>query len=298
MGLEVSAHAKINLGLEILRKLENGMHELNMITQSVSLCDYVNVSINSENVGIRLTCDKNICQLEENIAYKAAEYFFRDFGIFCNGIEIHINKNIPVKSGLGGGSADAAAVIFALSKIYGVIESNYNDFLSFFLQNPKNSEKILKISSKIGSDVPICLIGGTLIFSNNIFKSIAPIQDCKIILIKPGFGISTKQAYNEFDSNSFLEKPKDRIENLELAIISKNIDNIFKKVFNDFECIQNHHDRFKLTGSGSARFRIFSDKKNAEFVFSKICKKKQNNSYVFLCEPVNFGVKIIDNFRN
>jgi 4-diphosphocytidyl-2-C-methyl-D-erythritol kinase len=285
------------------------MHELRMITQSINLCDYIRINLNS-NGKIRLTCNKNICPPEENIAYKAAEHFFKDFNLPQFGVDIKIIKNIPVQAGLGGGSADAAAVIFALSKIFGIVGNKYKDFISFLPDNKKDSKKILKIASKTGSDVPVCLIGGTLLYDKGKLNSIQPLPRCEILVLKPETGVSTRQAYDFFDKNRAVQKSLERIERIEKlksAIEKKDIDDIFEKTFNDFDI---NSEKFKLTGSGSARFKFFAvEEKMSDYIlklskiFGKIITRGNKwdvpeNSGLFLCQPTDFGVKIVDCFRN
>ena len=133
----IKSFAKINLGLAIKNKQADGFHDLDMIMQSVGLFDLIKISkINSNK--ILIYCDKNICKFEQNLAYKAAKIIF-DLINLNFGIKIEIKKNIPIGAGLGGGSSNAAAIIFGLNKIL-----NLN-----FQKN-----KITEICAKIGSDVP------------------------------------------------------------------------------------------------------------------------------------------------
>jgi len=139
------AYAKINLHLDVVSKYDNGYHEVNTVMQSVSLADDVFVSL--EGDGISLICDKDgIPDDNRNIAWRAAERYFAEYGKLSCGVKIKIEKRIPSEAGLGGGSADAAAVLCALNELF--------DF-------PLDRKLMLELGASIGADVPFCMIGGT-----------------------------------------------------------------------------------------------------------------------------------------
>ena len=146
--IELRANAKINLFLDILAKLPNGYHSLFMVMQSVSLADIVTVSENGEGI-IRLTCSEPALPTDsKNIAYRAAQAFLEEAGLVGRGVDIHIEKHIPFEAGLAGGSADGAGVIVGLDRLF---------------KTDMGTQKLCDIGLKIGSDVPFCISGGTML---------------------------------------------------------------------------------------------------------------------------------------
>lgn len=269
----LSSYAKINLGLKVNTKRPDGFHDVDMIVQSVDLCDFVYIS-RLKAKEILVSCNKNICEKEQNLAYKAAELVIGkyDFGF---GLNIHIDKNIPIGAGLGGGSSNAAAVIFGL-----------NTMLNLPVK------EIVDIALQIGSDVPFCFFGGTLRCQGRgeILSDVNVLEEYKI-LIKPGPNLSfTRDAYKKLDS--FFEKNDNkkvndyRIAKLIDSLKYENTEKISKCCFNDFENVVEFPKGWHLTGSGSASFKIVN--KN----FTK------NNDNIIICRPVNCGVKIIEDNWN
>lgn len=158
----IKARAKINLSLDVLRKREDGYHDVRMIMQSISLHDNVFLSLTDENV-IRVSCDKMwVPTNSDNIAYKAAKVLMDKFNLH-KGIDIKIVKNIPVAAGLAGGSADAAAVLKGMNELF---------FLNL------GQEELMQIGKNIGADVPFCIKGGTMLAEGigEILTDIAPLK--------------------------------------------------------------------------------------------------------------------------
>jgi 4-diphosphocytidyl-2-C-methyl-D-erythritol kinase len=282
--LKLAAYAKINLGLEILGKNNNNLHNLNMITQSVNLCDYI---ILEESKEIKISCDKNVCPENRNLVYVALNIFYQEFNIKNFGINIKIKKNIPVQAGLGGGSSDAAAVLFGLNKIF---------------DNIASKEKLISLAFKIGSDVPICLLGGCLEFSCNKILNINNIPDCKILIIKPNFGNDTAFAYSKSDEIFKKNINSSKIKELKKNIKSGDIKKIFKSCFNNFEKVFGRQKNFRLTGSGSAYYKIFENIEKNLKIYNIILNFIDNENFddfeFFICKPVESGVKIIENSWN
>lgn len=285
MGLKVLAPAKINLGLEIGRNNTNGYHNVDMIMQSISLHDEVDLCFSSDR-GINLNVDKEInCSPEKNIAYRAAQEFFEYTKIKNNGIKIQIKKSIPMCAGLAGGSADGAGVIVGLNRM--------------FETNLKISE-MCKIGAKVGSDVPFCIVGGAAVAkgTGTELTPINPIGDCSILIIKPNISISTADAYSRFDDMK-IEKGhsmsllKTALEFHDLKGTCNNLYNRFEDIINNSEIfeIKNNLKKFGalgslMTGSGSAVYGIFDDNNKA-----KICLDTLQDKYEFACisKPLNHG---------
>ena len=266
----ICSFAKINLGLEIGKKRDDSFHNLDMITQSISLCDNISLS-KIEDATIDVTCSKSVCKKESNLAYKAAKMLF-DLASPDYGVKIDIIKNIPVGAGLGGGSSDAAAVICGLDKIFKM-------HLSI--------EEIVDLALKIGSDVPLCFFGGTLQCQGRgeVLTKLDDMPDCKI-LIKNGknknitshsYGLFDKLTVNE-DSNS----KNDRIKILKESLKSGDMKRISDSCFNDFEKVYKVENGWHLTGSGSSCFKIVDKNFNV------------SDGNLIVCSPVDCGLKIID----
>lgn len=289
MNLKILAPAKINLGLEIGQKNINGYHEVDMIMQSISLCDEIDLSFCSAQK-IEIETDKCIdCPTEKNIAYRAAQEFFKFTKIKNSGIKIKIKKNIPMRAGLAGGSADGAGVIVGLNKMF---ETNLDIF------------QMCKIGSEVGSDVPFCIVGGATV-AKGIGTELAPINtmpDCAILLVKPGISVSTEEAYHRFDQ---IKKVKNHNMNLlESALKTQDLMSMCSNLYNRFEDVINNEEIFKIketmkkssalgslmTGSGSAVYGVFDDMNKAEE-----CLKIFRNMYDFACitRPLNHGAFLI-----
>lgn len=284
--MKVKVAAKINLMLDILKKLDNGYHSLFMVMQSVDLFDTIVVEKNEENK-IIIKCDtEGVPCNEKNIVYKCATAFFDALSIDDRGITIVIEKNIPMAAGTAGGSADGAGVLYCLNKLY-------NTNLS--------QKELCEIGGKVGADIPFCLVGGTAITlgTGTIVAPVKDLPDCYIVLCKPQQDVSTPEAYAQFDSLNRV-RHLDRISMVD-AMASGDFDKICSLCGNVFEQAvevpkrphikgvmrKSGSDACVMTGSGPTVFGIFSDKEKAEDAFNKLSKKYEN---VYLCKPVSQGV--------
>lgn len=278
--MRVKAAAKINLALDVTGKLPNGYHTIESVFQTVGLYDEVSVELTDG--GISLTCEvpEKFAQSDEipcderNIAYKTAKKFFEENGI-DKGCRIHIKKGIPSQAGMGGGSTDAAAVIYCLSQLTG---------------------KSFSAPEKIGADVPFFLTGGTA-YVEGIGEKISPIADFsgKILVIAKGEeGVSTVEAYGAVDA---LEHPvHPDVQGLVKAIseggdVSGYIGNLFEDAIQLDEVadikakmLENGASVSCMTGSGSAVFGIFDTCERAE----KCADILKNSGYFAdVCETVS-----------
>ncbi len=255
--MDIKAYAKINLSLDILKKREDGYHLLDTVMQSVDLYDVISVTKN-KNCQINISSNiSNIPTDSKNTAYKAAQLVMEHSKISNMGVSIHIHKNIPSMAGLGGGSADAAAVIKALIKL-------------FCLEIDEASQ--LKIAEKVGADVPFCLIGGTKRCEGigEIITDAPPLCDCHILICKPPIGISTPEAFklsDKFPVDDMYLSTQPMIEALQsgdLKTICDSLGNRFDDLMQvpDIQIIKalmkaNGALGATMTGSGSAVFGIF-----------------------------------------
>lgn len=274
------APAKINLTLEVTGKRKDGYHTLSSIMQSVSLYDMVSVEFNSGKE-ISVECDDpNIPSGNKNIAYRAAEAFFVHSGISRQGIRIEINKKIPSQAGLGGGSADAAAVICGMDRLF---ETNYS------------GEELCRIGVTVGADVPFCIVGGTKLCEGigEKFSEIPPFQNCHIVIGKGSDGISTKEAYEKIDSLGFSQYADPQSYDGTIKSVADIGRNIFEDV-SELEsvseikkiCLSCGAEYSAMSGSGSAVFGIFSDIGKAEKCAGII---RKNGYFSELCKPVPYG---------
>lgn len=287
--MKVKTAAKINLALDVTGKLPNGYHTIESVFQTVGLYDEVSVELTRN--GTELSCevpqefaasDPIPCD-ERNIAYKAAKLFFEENGMDC-GCRIHIKKGIPSQAGMGGGSTDAAAVLYCLGQLTG---------------------KSVSAPEKLGADVPFFLTGGTA-YVEGIGEIIKPIADYsgKILVIAKGKeGVSTAEAYGNIDR---LGSPKHPEMHRLAEAIEKAPDTAYKYFGNLFEqavelaevgdikavMLENGSLSAVMTGSGSAVFGLFSDCGTAE----KCAEKLQNKGYfACVCETVPESFIIIEN---
>ncbi|MDE5859169.1 MAG: 4-(cytidine 5'-diphospho)-2-C-methyl-D-erythritol kinase, partial [Oscillospiraceae bacterium] len=184
--ITVTAPAKINLTLDITGKRQDGFHMLSTIMQSISLSDMVFIELNDSGK-IFFECKADgIPDGKENIAYRAAKTFLDCSDVSCGGLYISVNKAIPFQAGLGGGSADCAAVLVGLNRL---LDTGYS------------KDEICEIGVKLGADVPFCIIGGTKICRGigEVITDAPMLESCYIAVAKGGKGISTKAAYEEID---------------------------------------------------------------------------------------------------
>ncbi len=290
MKVKVKAPAKINLSLDVLRRRSDGYHDVSMVMQAVSLYDYITVE-ETETGDIEIFCDyPDVPCNEKNIAYKCAAAFFNYTKTENPGIKITIEKNIPTQAGLAGGSADGAAVIVALNKLF-------NTYLK--------EDELCEIGSKIGADIPFCIVGGTRLASGTgtTLKKMVSMPKCHIVICKPDFSVSTAEAYSRIDSAG-LSHPEFTAEMVR-SIYARDIYMVTSTMLNDFE-VALDLDGIKdikrimlkekalgacMSGSGSAVFAVFNNLKKAEK-----CMKTLSQSYdkVFLAEPLKTGCEVTD----
>ncbi len=254
--MKVKAYAKINLTLDVTGKREDGFHTLDTVMQSISLSDDVTLEQTAEP-GVRMRCSKGYLPVnEKNTAYRAACLFFERCGIRSAGLVIDIQKRIPTRAGMGGGSADAAAVLRGLNELYGA-----------GLKLPQ----LMELGEKIGADVPFCVHGGTCrcTGTGEILEPMPPLPACFLAVCKPPVGISTPRAYALLDSRPMsrvFSTPKmvTALETGDLRQIGKCLSNRFDQVMG----LMQVRDVKKvmlaagalgamMTGSGSAVFGIF-----------------------------------------
>jgi len=270
--MKIKAYAKINIALDVVGRRDDGYHLLRMIMQTIDLYD--TIEIEKINFGIKLKCNKHYVPTDErNLAYKAAELFMETYSI-DEGVDISLNKNIPVSAGLAGGSTDAAGVLKLMNKMFGI---NAND------------DELKALGLKLGADVPYCISGGTAL-CEGVGEQITQLKQFKdkiLILIKPPFGVSTKEVYKNFDLSRVIFHPRiealiDNMEKDDIYFVANNMKNLLENVtLKKHRVISSIKEEVKLngsigtmmSGSGPTVFAFFDDMLMAQTCYDNMKKK-------------------------
>jgi len=264
MKIELQAYGKVNLGLDVLRRRPDGYHEVKMIMQTVKLHDTLTFETVDEDVIVLSTNADELPVNEDNLVYKACRMLKQEYQI-TRGIRVFLQKELPVAAGMAGGSADAAAALIGMNKI-------------FDLQIPKH--KLMEYGVKLGADVPYCIMKGTAL-SEGIgekLTALAPMPDCYILLAKPPIAVSTKMVYENLHANE-LEKHPD-IDGMVMALEEQSLQGITERMENVLEtvtevrypviaeikaCMKECGAMNSLmSGSGPTVFGIFTEKESGE----------------------------------
>lgn len=254
-----SAYAKVNLTLEVFPPREDGYHDIETVMHKLTLCD--NVTVAKVDAGIRLVCSKDICAEKDNLAYKAAARFFEVTGC-VGGCEIYIDKVIPDRAGLAGGSADAAAVLDALSELYGVRDDSLID----------------GICEGLGSDIVFCrekYICAKAFGRGEKVVPLPPLAKMYVLTAVPSEGLSTKAVYSAYDKCgvyqdnggiTFTEGLSKKLESGSYAINSQDTFNSFEEVCktllpeiaNIMKLLSDTGaEAVRMSGSGSAVYALY-----------------------------------------
>ena len=278
------AFAKLNLTLDVLGKREDGYHDLKSVMQTVSVRDDIEIDVGTGKAWC-LKCDKEgIPTDERNLAWKAAKVYCDAMQKDPNGLEIRITKRIPSQAGMGGGSADAAAVLRALNRHYG---------------NPLSIMALAELGAQVGSDVPFCALCGTAMAEGRgeKLRKLPDMPDCIFVVVKPEFSVSTPELYQKIDSVTISKRPDHKA--MESALLAGDLEKVAKNVFNVFDPVvtEEHLElnyiksifhnygaiSYQMTGSGSAVFAVVSEFEVAAVICSML---KENYPEVFICKPV------------
>ena len=304
--LKISAPAKVNLHLEVLGTRKDGYHELAMVMQSINLRDYLEFQKTNNNI-ITLNIDNiNLSNGDDNLIIKAAELIKKDSGLVDVGAKIYLNKNIPIGAGLAGGSSDAAATIFGLNILW---ELNYS------------KDKLLLLSSQLGSDIPFCISGGSQMCfgrGERLEPLITEELTMGLLLLKdPSISVSTPWAYSrckqmkgknyfkneiDFEQRRQLLRHSDWINPLnkssniplynDLQEIVRPLTPSVDKALNILSSI-NGKNSFGMSGSGPSCFALFSSYEDAKIAFDENQTSfKNNNLEAWCCSFQPFGVQV------
>ncbi len=277
--LTLQAPAKVNLRLEVVGKRADGFHNIRNLMERVSIHDEVEIKLVEK--GLMVTCDHvDVPNDEENTAFKALKevlaYSSRNVGV-----EIHIKKNIPVASGMGGGSSDAATVIKGINQM---------------LKLKLSKEKLIQIGQKVGADVPFFLMDGPALAEGvgEQLKRIKAMPKLLFLIVNPGIRVSTKAVYQKYSP----ERPNGVLEDIPFIYRTKKdvakvlVNDLEKVTIREFPIIADIKEEMMangaiasmMTGSGPTVFGIFAEKTKLVKAYEKMSQKIKDGWMVFMAE--------------
>ncbi len=260
------AYAKINLGLDVLRRREDGYHEVKMIMQTISLYD--TLTFRETETGIAVCTDReDLPGDEHNLVYRAAKLLTDTYGI-KSGVNIELRKRIPMAAGMAGGSTDAAAVFHGMNELCGL---------------GMTEDEMCRLAVTIGADVPYCIQGGTALSEGigEILTKLPDIPDCFLLIAKPDIDVSTKYVYEKLHANTLPYHPdidgmRTAIEQGTLSGITERMENVLETVtvekypvireIKDF-MMENGAMNALMSGSGPTVFGVFDTKEKADAAY-------------------------------
>ncbi len=282
------AYAKINLFLDIVGIRENGYHDIVSVMQTVDWYDSIRIEKNVSGEIKILESSGQLPSNEQNIAYRAAKRFLDHIGS-CDGVDIVLEKHIPIAAGMAGGSADAAAVLRGCNHLW---------------EDPLNMDELCSLGATLGADIPFCLVGGTKIVKGigEHLEDIVSLQDCYVVCAKMGDGVSTPEGYRMLDEkhNAFLgymwhdetfQQLLDGLKDGDVRMCCKGMYNVFESVIPEMRPnVQKLKDTFSehggvamMSGSGPSVFGIFMNAIMAE----KACEKvRLMGAQARVCRPI------------
>lgn len=268
--ITLKALAKINLGLDVLGKRDNGYHDVRMVMQTIYLYDHVTVEKTKES---GITVETNLFYLPtdtNNIAYKAAKLLIDEFQIE-SGVHITLEKHIPVAAGLAGGSSNAAAVLVGMNQLFGL---------------GLTQAELMERGVSLGADVPYCIMRGTVLAEGigEVLTPLPPLPKCYVLIAKPGISVSTKMVYEKLDSQEITEHPNidgilQGLERQDIQKIASSMGNVLERVtiekypiIEDIKTVMKEAGALNamMSGSGPTVFGIFDDRTVAKEAQKKL----------------------------
>lgn len=278
------AFAKLNLTLDVLGLRSDGYHDLKSVMQTISVRDDIEIDIGTGKPWTLSCTMEGIPTDERNLAWKAAKAYFETLKIDPDGIAIRITKRIPVEAGMGGGSADAAAVLRALNRHYG---------------DPLSIAALAELGAMVGSDVPFCTICGTAMVEGRgeRIRKLPDMPDCFFVICKPDFSVSTPELYRKLDESVIAKRPDHQA--MESALLASDLRKVCDNFLNVFDPVvtAEHLELnyikslfynygaigYQMTGSGSAVFAVVSEFEIAAVLCNLL---KENYPQVYIAKPV------------
>lgn len=271
--LTLKAHGKINLGLDVVRRMENGYHEVRMVMQSVELADTVTMRRVPEDKIVLETDKAGLPCDERNLAYRAAKLMKEKYSL-QGGVEIFLEKHIPMAAGMAGGSADCAAVLKGMNELFGLGLS---------------LTKLQKEGVKLGADVPYCLMGGCALSEGigEVLTALKRPPACTLLLAKPDIDVSTKYVYDNLRLDRLKRHPDidgiiQSIEDGDLEKLCGKLENVLESVTGEeYPVIGTIEEAMKaegalaavMSGSGPTVFGIFRERAAAERAMRRVTMK-------------------------
>lgn len=284
--IRLKAFAKINLGLDVVGRRENGYHDVRMIMQTVRLFDKLTMKKLSSDQIILHTNLVYLPDNENNLVYKAVDMLKKEFQI-KKGVEVTLEKHIPVSAGMAGGSTDCAAALFGMNKLFDLGLS---------------LKELMEIGVKLGADVPYCIMRGTALSEGigEVLTPLAPMPPCYIVIAKPGISVSTRFVYENLNLKGLTSHPDidgmiDALEQGSLNGVADRLENVLETVTTvKYPVINKIKKRMKengalnalMSGSGPTVFGIFDDQSKGERV-AEILRREDMVKQVYLVEPFN-----------
>lgn len=289
--MKLKARSKINLFLEVLCKRPDGYHDIDTVFQSIDLCDDLFFEKKAEGINLTVSIPE-IPTGEQNLIHRAYFLLKNNYPRKVGGVSVHLEKRVPMGAGLGGGSSNAAATLLALNRLF---DLNLTE------------KELERFSRELGMDVPFCLKGGTALASKRgeCMKPIERKADFRILIVHPGFSVSTREAYEELDTMEAWEKrrSKDTVK----ALQEEKVDDLWPTLYNSFErfvfkqhpvlsdlkhaLLKGGCDAVLLTGSGAALCGYASPEKDLNTLRANL---EKTYPFVVLAHPVQTGVVFID----
>lgn len=261
--IKLKALAKINLGLDVVRRREDGYHEVRMVMQTIHLYDQLLIQ-KSETPGIQIHSNLSFLPVNENnLVYKAGKLLMDEFDIHT-GVSVELNKRIPVAAGMAGGSTDAATMLYGMNQLFGL---------------KLKRKDLMERGVQIGADVPYCIMRGTALAEGigEKLSSLPPMVKCPVLIAKPAVSVSTKFVYQNLKLNE--QTPHPDIDALITDIRNSDLDNICADMGNVLETVtisnypviaQIKEQMLKsgakasmMSGSGPTVFGLFGDEETA-----------------------------------
>lgn len=279
--LQLKAYGKINLALDVLRKREDGYHDLDMIMQMVDVYDDIIIEKNNIKDIVVKTDKAVLSNGKDNLAYMAAKTLMDEFRI-SQGVIITINKRIPIAGGMAGGSSDCATTMIGINQMFNL---------------GLDKKALMERGVKLGADVPYCILGGTAI-ARGIGEVLTPLKtppQCHVIIAKPPVSVSTAFVYghirpNQIKKHPDVEKMVEAINNQDLKMLAGLLSNVMEEVtIPEYPIIQDIKEVMLengalnsiMSGSGPTVFGLYDDKESAEKTV-ELLKEKQLTEQVYL----------------
>lgn len=272
--MELRALGKINLGLDVLGRRENGYHDVRMVMQTVYLYDLITLE-KKEEPGIELATNLSFLPVNENnLAYRAAKLLMDEFHI-PGGLRIELEKHIPVAAGMAGGSSNAAAVLYGMNRLFSL---------------GLTEKELMERGVTLGADVPYCILRGTVLAEGigEILTPLPPMPRCQILLAKPPINVSTKMVYEKVDSCQIGEHPDidgliNGLKEQDLEKVASSMGNVLEKVtieeypvINEIKQVMKENGALNamMSGSGPTVFGIYADRAKARAAAARIREQK------------------------